>query len=44
VLAELTGLPVVCVPDDAQTSIAPTPAIGQAVLFACRQTPATVGS
>lgn len=37
VLAELTRLPVVCVPDDAETHVEPTPAIGNDVLFACRQ-------
>lgn len=37
VLAELTGLPVFCVPDDAETRVEPSPAIGPDVLFACRQ-------
>ncbi|MDD4890434.1 MAG: dethiobiotin synthase [Phycisphaerae bacterium] len=39
VLAELTRLPVVCVPDDPETRVEPSPAIGQSVLFACRQIP-----
>ena len=39
VLAALTRLPVVCVPEDTETSIEPPPAIGRDVLFACRQIP-----
>jgi dethiobiotin synthetase len=38
-LAELTGLPVICVPDDPETHIEPKPAIGEAVLFAAGQIP-----
>ncbi|MCG3181584.1 MAG: ATP-dependent dethiobiotin synthetase BioD [Phycisphaerae bacterium] len=36
VLAELTRLPIVCVPDDAQTRVEPAPAIGGSVLFPCQ--------
>jgi dethiobiotin synthetase len=38
-LAELTGLPVICVPDDPETHVEPKPAIGEAVLFAANQIP-----
>lgn len=37
ILAELTGLPVVCVPDDPDTRTEPNPSLGADVLFACRQ-------
>ena len=38
-LAELTGLPVICVPDDPDTCVEPKPALGEAVLFAAGQIP-----
>jgi len=34
-LAELTGLPVVLVPEDPDTSVEPRPAIGEHILYAC---------
>ncbi len=37
VLAEQTGLPIVMVPEDADTAVEPEPSVGPGVLFACEQ-------
>lgn len=39
ILADLTGLPVICVPDDLDSRVEPPPALGESVLFAASQIP-----